>query len=115
MNAFVLAAALLLAPGAPGPGASPPAVPHVPGDRWLAEDKARHLTMSFAVVQMGYGAARVGLDRKPAAAAATALSALLGIGKEIVDRRAGGPFSVRDLAWDAAGIALGLLLVREID
>jgi hypothetical protein len=27
------------------------------------------------------------------------------VAKEVHDRRAGGRFSVRDLAWDAAGIA----------
>jgi uncharacterized protein YfiM (DUF2279 family) len=116
MSAFVIAAALVLGAGDPPPSATPTPtpLPAVSTDRWLAEDKLRHFTMSFAVTQMAYGAARVALDPDPAAASAVGLAAILGVGKELVDRRAGGPFSARDLVWDAAGIALGLVLVLEI-
>lgn len=85
-----------------------------PPDRWLAEDKLRHLTASFAATGMAYGAGRVALDRGPARAAAAATAIALGLAKEIADRRKGGPFSLRDLAWDAAGVALGLTLSRSI-
>lgn len=89
--------------------------PVVLEDRWLAEDKLRHFTMSFAVVQMGYGAARFALDHDPALGAAVGMGVALGIGKEVVDRRIGRPFSFRDLAWDAAGVALGAVVARRIN
>ena len=114
MTAFVLAAVLVLGRGDPVPRAASIPVHAVAPDRWVAEDKLRHLAMSFTVTHMAYGAARVALDPDPATASAIAIAAILGVGKEVVDRRGGGPFSVRDLVWDAAGIALGLALVREI-
>jgi uncharacterized protein YfiM (DUF2279 family) len=40
---------------------------------------------------------------------------MVGVGKEVHDRRTKGEFSVRDLAWDAAGAgSASLLLVRTV-
>lgn len=84
-------------------------------DAWIGEDKARHFLMSFGVTMMGYGVARAsGVAEADARVAAAAGSGLAGVGKEIHDLRAGGPFSVRDLAWDAAGIAAGVMLLFNI-
>lgn len=83
-------------------------------DRWLAEDKARHFTMSFAVTAMGYGAARTAMGHDAAAATAVGAAAAAGLGKELVDARSGRWFSPKDLVWDAAGVALGYLLVDRI-
>lgn len=83
-------------------------------DRWLAEDKLRHFTLSFAATQMAYGGASLVLDREPAIAAAATVAIGLGIAKEVRDVRADGPFSLKDLAWDAAGVALGVGLARRI-
>jgi uncharacterized protein YfiM (DUF2279 family) len=88
--------------------------PVVAPDRWLAEDKLRHFTLSFAATHMAYGAARTALEPHPATAGAAALATLLGVGKELVDRRTGGPFSTKDLIWDVAGVALGVALVQRI-
>jgi hypothetical protein len=41
-------------------------------------------------------------------------TAAAGIAKELFDRRAGGPFSLRDLAADAVGAGAGWLLIREL-
>lgn len=96
-------------PPEPG-GAVAPAV-----DAWIGEDKARHFLMSFGITMMGYGAARAGgAGEADARLAAAAGSGLAGVGKEIHDLRAGGPFSVRDLAWDAGGIAAAVLVLFNI-
>ncbi|MGK7313593.1 MAG: hypothetical protein ACN0LA_15370 [Candidatus Longimicrobiales bacterium M2_2A_002] len=84
------------------------------GDRWIAEDKVRHFALSFAATSMAYGGARLGLDPGPGRRAAAGLALLLGVGKELVDLRNGGRFSLKDLAWDAAGVALGSLLAQQI-
>lgn len=107
------AAAIVAAP----PAASAPdrmAVAAVPDDRWIAEDKLRHFALSFAATQMGYGGTRFALEPEPAVLLAAAGALGLGIGKEVRDVRRGGPFSLKDLAWDAAGVALGVLLVRRV-
>lgn len=82
-------------------------------DRWLAEDKVRHFAASFAATGMAYGGARFALDRRSARTAAVGVALALGLAKELADARAGGPFSLKDLVWDAAGVALGMLLVQR--
>lgn len=89
---------------------SPPAV----HDPWIAEDKVQHLAMSFAATGMAYGGGRLALDPTPARSMAAGVGLALGIGKELVDARRGGPFSLKDLAWDAAGVALGYVFVQRI-
>ncbi|MFP4624891.1 MAG: hypothetical protein ACLFRX_11975 [Gemmatimonadota bacterium] len=85
-----------------------------PPDRWLAEDKLQHFTMSFAATTMAYGAARFGADRDTALATAAAAALGLGLAKELLDQRRGGRFSLKDLAWDVAGVALGVVFTRRI-
>jgi len=84
-------------------------------DSWIAEDKAQHFVMSFAVTGMSYGAARLAVEPTPARSTAAGVTLLLGVGKEIFDARSGGWFRVKDLIWDAAGLALGYALVQRID
>lgn len=83
-------------------------------DPWLGEDKAQHFVMSFAATAFAYAGARFALDREPArfAAAGTALAA--GLGKEIHDARTGEFFSIRDMVWNVAGVAIGVTVVRAI-
>ena len=85
-----------------------------PADVWVAEDKLRHLGVSFAVTTMGYAGARVAMDRAPSRIAAGAVAGAVATGKEWWDLRDYGLFSVKDLAWDAVGIALGLALANQI-
>jgi uncharacterized protein YfiM (DUF2279 family) len=78
-------------------------------DLWFAEDKLKHFFTSYAVTAMAFGgacAARIDADAGLALAGVVGLIA--GIGKEVSDHRRGGPFSFRDLAWDAVGIMAGL-------
>lgn len=100
-------------PAAPYAAMPVPPVPSLPAaeDRWFAEDKVRHLALAFAGTGMSFGAARAaGLEREAGLVAAGSAMLLASIGKEIRDRRQGGPFSGRDLVWDLAGIAAGLAL-----
>lgn len=80
-------------------------------DRWLAEDKLRHFLASFGGTNLAYGVLRTaGLDREPAMAGAAATALAAGLWKEWRDRKAGGPFSAKDLVWDGLGILAGLAL-----
>ena len=84
------------------------------GDGWFAADKVKHFLTSAFVQGATYATLQAaGADRGVALAGATAVTLSVGVGKEWVDRRRGGAFSGRDLAWDAAGAgAATLVLVR---
>lgn len=95
--------------------AAPPPVPRQ-DDRWFSADKTRHLGASAAIQIMGFGVLRSArLRQGPALVSAGVVSLAAGIGKELRDRRSGGDPSLRDLAWDVAGIALGSVLVVAAD
>ena len=81
-------------------------------DPWFGPDKLQHFFTSAFVQSLGYGVLRrAGADNSPAIAGASAVTAIVGVGKELRDRRTKGDFSARDLAWDAAGAgAVSLLL-----
>ena len=83
-------------------------------DSWFGPDKLQHFFTSAFVQSFGYGVLRrAGADNGPALAGASTLTAVAGVGKEVYDRRVRGEFSVRDLAWDAAGAgSASVLLVR---
>ncbi|MBW3554537.1 MAG: hypothetical protein KY466_13565 [Gemmatimonadetes bacterium] len=85
-----------------------------PRDRWFAEDKIQHFTLSAAATTIGYGGASVALERDAALLAAGVAALGLGVAKEVRDVRAGRSFSLKDLVWDAAGVALALTLVSRI-
>lgn len=86
-----------------------------PDDHWFAEDKLRHGTASFAATSLAYGAASAAeLGHDDAALVAAGLAVAAGIWKEIRDERIGTGWSAKDLVWDALGVALGVLWVREI-
>lgn len=96
-------------PAAPALRADPPAA-----DPWVGQDKLQHLALSFAAGTYGYGVARFAMAPQPAAWTGAGLALAAGVTKEIVDHRAGGGFSLRDLVWDAAGVALALTLADGI-
>ncbi|MEO8564044.1 MAG: hypothetical protein ABI601_18330 [bacterium] len=89
---------------------------HPPPDRWFGPDKLQHFFTSAFVQSATYGGLRrVGAGQGPALAGASTLTAVAGVGKELYDRQVKGEFSVRDLAWDAAGAAAAsVLLVRTV-
>jgi len=107
----------------PAPAAAP--LPSQPGelrgdvgrnvvvrDDWIAEDKAQHLAMSYALTTFGYAGARIGgMSSRNASAAAIGAAAAAGVAKELLDRHRGGIFSYRDLVADALGIAAGVLVI----
>lgn len=86
------------------------------GDSWFGPDKLQHFFMSAFVQSFGYGALRrAGAEHGPAIAGASVVTAVAGVGKEIRDGRARGDFSLRDLAWDAAGAgSASVLLARTV-
>ncbi|MBX6330779.1 MAG: hypothetical protein IRY91_02915 [Gemmatimonadaceae bacterium] len=91
-----------------------PAGDHAAGDRWFGADKIKHFFLSAFVESVSYAAlrtARVGRD--PALVAASAVTLAAGIGKEVHDRQAGEPFSVRDLSWDLAGGAAAAAILEQ--
>lgn len=87
---------------------------HPGGDRWFAPDKMKHFFMAAFVQSASFSGLRAaGMSKSSSLAAATALTAGVSIGKEIHDRRSGGEFSIRDLTWDAAGMAAGAALSQH--
>jgi uncharacterized protein YfiM (DUF2279 family) len=72
-------------------------------DRWFALDKWRHFVASAVVQSVGYGFASGTNGHRESLRIGAAATAVVGVAKEVADRARGGPFSVRDLVWDAAG------------
>jgi uncharacterized protein YfiM (DUF2279 family) len=83
-----------------------------PRDSWFGTDKVKHFFMSAFVQSAAFSAARaLGASNSSAQAIGGVTTGVMGIGREVYDRRRGRIFSVKDLAWDAAGgvAAAGLL------
>jgi hypothetical protein len=72
---------------------------------FLRADRLQHMSVSFAITS-----ALIILTRKPAVAAGTSLT--LGLAKEVWDGRGSSGFDPVDLAADAAGTGLAVVLVR---
>lgn len=83
-----------------------------PFSSWFGADKLKHFLMSALVQSTAFSAARaVGLQRPNAQVIGGVSTMSVGIWKEVHDQRRGRPFSVQDVAWDAAGgVAAGALL-----
>jgi uncharacterized protein YfiM (DUF2279 family) len=122
MNGLILCLVVVATAGSqspPAPDTAAPtgttiAIPDTPrADAWIAEDKLQHFAMSFAATAFAYGGARTVLDPDAALIVAGSTALLAGIGKEIHDARSGRWFSLKDLAWDVAGVALGLTLANH--
>lgn len=86
-----------------------------PRDRWLAEDKWKHLVTSFVVTSLSASAARtVGLDDQASLVAGASAGIGAGVWKEIRDEgEEGNAASFRDLVWDAAGIAAAVVIAAQ--
>ena len=72
----------------------------------------KHAVVAFAVQGGGYAALRTVGDHRTAIAGATLATVAVSLLKERFDRDRTG-FSVRDLAWDALGIALASAIVSH--
>ena len=83
-------------------------------DGWLSADKAKHFFTSAFVQTVAYSALRTtAVSRKGSLAGATVISAGVGVGKEVWDRKFGGDPSWKDLAADGAGILAASLILRH--
>ncbi|MGI5865733.1 MAG: hypothetical protein ACOX6T_27230 [Myxococcales bacterium] len=85
-------------------------------DPWFGKDKALHFGVSALLAGGGYALGALACEEEWApwvAGAGLALGA--GAAKELYDLAGGGSASFRDLAWDAAGMAVGLLTAWAID
>ena len=94
----------------------PDRVAAAPDDAWFGVDKVQHFAMAYGTAMFGYGLLRgADLSHRDAEATAIAASLAAGIGKELYDRARGGPFSLKDLAWDALGrlAAWGMLSLNR--
>jgi uncharacterized protein YfiM (DUF2279 family) len=85
------------------------------GDSWFGTDKMKHFFLSAFVQSLSYSVIQVTTNgsRSSLLLSASATSAAVGIGKEFRDSRVKGEFSVRDLAWDAAGIGTATLMLAQ--
>jgi uncharacterized protein YfiM (DUF2279 family) len=99
---LLLVASLVLPPPAPPP------------DSWFGADKVKHFALAGFANSMTYGSLRaLGVSHGRAQGASLTIAISFSALKEIRDRRAGRTFSVRDLAWSAAGaVASAALLSR---
>lgn len=84
-------------------------------DAWFGPDKVKHFFTTALVQSLAYSVAQV-TTRGPRSSlllSASVASAAVGIGKEMHDRGSYGLFSVRDLAWDAAGAGTASLMLAR--
>ena len=84
-------------------------------DQWFSQDKAHHFMVSAFLTGFSYYAFKqeFGLSHQQANTAALSLSLSIGIGKEIYDGASGkGTPSFKDFIADAAGVAVGLLILN---
>jgi putative lipoprotein len=85
-------------------------------DPWFARDKALHFGATSTLAGGGYAGTALGSPRESVRAAVGAgLGLGAGVAKEIYDRYAGGDPSWRDLTWDVAGTATGVLVAWLLD
>lgn len=85
-----------------------------PRDTFLGPDKVKHFLISAFLESVGFsGMQVVGANRSVSLAAATTVTASLGIARELHDRRTKGLFSIGDLTWDALGTSAAILLLSH--
>lgn len=82
------------------------------GDSWMGRDKIKHFVLSAFVHSVAFSVTRSVADRSTAQGVGIAAVVGAGVFKEALDRRAGRPFSARDLLWDAAGGAASASLMN---
>ena len=85
-----------------------------PRDSWFGADKVKHFLMSAFIESLTFsGLQAAGAHRNASFAGAIGVTAVFGIGKEIHDKQRGEPFSLHDIAWDAAGGGSAFLMLRH--
>ncbi len=86
--------------------------PAARADPWFAPDKVKHAVVAFSVQSGAYAALRGVTDHGGALAGASLATIGVSLLKERLDRTRTG-FSVRDLAWDAAGAVVASLILSH--
>lgn len=85
-------------------------------DPWFAPDKALHFSFSAGIAGLGYGGAALFTeDRNLRIAFGAGLALTAGVGKELLDLAGLGQPSWKDLVWDLAGTATGVLISWLVD
>lgn len=85
-------------------------------DPWLGPDKALHFGFSAGLSALGYGGTALFTeDRVVRVTVGAGLGLVAGVGKELLDLAGLGHPSWKDLAWDVAGTAVGVLLSWVLD
>lgn len=85
-----------------------------PADPWFGADKVKHFFTAAFVQSVSYGVLRgARAGRTEALTGASAITAVVSLGKEVQDGRARGAFSARDLVWDAAGAGAATVLLAR--
>jgi uncharacterized protein YfiM (DUF2279 family) len=84
-------------------------------DSWFGVDKIKHFFISAFIESMTYSALQAAhVKRRPALTGAIGVTAAIGVGRELHDRKKpGNRFSYRDLTWDALGIGAGALMLAR--
>lgn len=78
-------------------------------DPWFSTDKILHFSASAAITGLTYHfyVNRLNRPEDRGEVYSVSLTALVGIGKELYDKRKKGYFSWKDLLWDGLGLAVG--------
>jgi uncharacterized protein YfiM (DUF2279 family) len=81
-------------------------------DPWFGQDKFMHFYASAGICGSSFYLLkyRFGSDAGEGALYSVSVTVLIGLGKETFDRIKRRPFSLKDLVWDAAGIAAGYFI-----
>ena len=85
-------------------------------DPWFAPDKALHFSFSAGLAGVSYGGAALATeDRGVRLAVGAGVALTAGLVKELLDLSGLGHPSWKDLAWDFAGTAVGLVVSWLLD
>ena len=85
----------------------------LPPDLWFAEDKLKHFAFSYMITTGTFAAARTVTGRNESILIGAGVGLLAGISKELYDKKTNRSSSFRDLIWDAAGVAAGVLIAQQ--
>lgn len=102
MRGLALLMTLHLGGGAKGP------------DPWLSPDKAKHFFTSVFVESVSFSVLRAAnVSRSASLNGAMVFTFGVGVGREVYDHFHPGTPSLKDLAWDAAGIAAAAVALHQ--
>ncbi len=78
-------------------------------DSWLSQDKFLHFSACASIVGLSYHTlvCRLNRDENQGKIYSISLTAIIGIGKEVYDKKKKKHFSWKDICWDGAGLMVG--------